>query len=352
MVNRLYCRLSTGHLVECRPTVDRNMQRRTRKAFTLVELLVVIAIIGILVALLLPAIQAARESARRSACTNNLKQIGLGFHMHDDAQKSFPSGGIFVEGPLQWHRTWAPKQQTTPTGTPETADLQTWSWIYQILPFVEEQVLYDTQDDNQLLQVALDLFLCPSRGVRSIIPAAGLPCGILPPDLPRGRNDYAANAGVPEAFDLDCLGRCGEAGCTCSYSSDATNGIVRQGTVIGDPLYNGKSVSGRSVTDGLSNTIAVAEKRLVGAVGECENDDNEGWITGWDWDTIRWGHFQPAADELESPAGGTGAFGSVHPGVFLAVFCDGSVHPIPFQIDGRVFGLLTIRDDGEVTSIE
>src|SRR4051794_34286671 len=97
--------------------------------FTLVELLVVIAIIGILVALLLPAIQAAREAARRTQCKNQVKQLALGCLLHEDAHKFLPSGG------------WASFYTADPNlgfgaGQPG-------SWLYNILPYIEEQATHD-----------------------------------------------------------------------------------------------------------------------------------------------------------------------------------------------------------------
>jgi prepilin-type N-terminal cleavage/methylation domain-containing protein len=95
-----------------------------KKGFTLVELLVVIAIIGILVALLLPAVQAAREAARRSQCTNNLKQLGLALHNHHDTFSTLPPGS---QGNAAWGR-------------------DSYSYYYFVLPFIEQKTMYDQID--------------------------------------------------------------------------------------------------------------------------------------------------------------------------------------------------------------
>ena len=90
-----------------------------RRGFTLIELLVVIAIIGVLIALLLPAVQAAREAARRSQCSNNLKQIGLALHNYEGAIGAMPWG----EGPGGWND---------------------WSALCLMLPYIEQKPLYDS----------------------------------------------------------------------------------------------------------------------------------------------------------------------------------------------------------------
>lgn len=104
-----------------------------RPGFTLVELLVVIAIIGVLIALLLPAVQAARESARRSQCANNMKQLGLALHNYHDVFKTFPAGGVYGNGQV--------------TTIPQPAYHHT--WLTAILPYMEQRPLYDSIDLKQ-----------------------------------------------------------------------------------------------------------------------------------------------------------------------------------------------------------
>src|SRR5262245_20491178 len=106
--------------------------RQTTAGFTLVELLVVIAIIGVLVALLLPAVQAAREAARRSQCSNNLKQLALAYHSYNDTSQQFPAGNIATNA-----------MSTGANNRSGTAELNggfydgMWGWPVAILPYLE-----------------------------------------------------------------------------------------------------------------------------------------------------------------------------------------------------------------------
>jgi prepilin-type N-terminal cleavage/methylation domain-containing protein len=146
---------------------------RPAAGFTLVELLVVIAIIGILVALLLPAIQAAREAARRAHCQNNLKQLMTALHLHHDTYKEFPGAQEdFMPNPDR--------------GDPENRNH---SWVPFILPYIEEQAVYDKYDFDVGWNrgTNLDLTRRPTTAVNLVI--------LLCPSFEHvdiAQNDYAA----------------------------------------------------------------------------------------------------------------------------------------------------------------
>src|SRR5262249_17336014 len=135
-----------------------------RSAFTLIELLVVIAIIGILIALLLPAVQAAREAARRSQCTNNLKQFGIALHNYHDTVGTFPTSF--------WRTQNGPGGAST---TPDWPGFHRASWITNILPYIEQTPVYNAVNfsvpmsynefdaiQSTALMSAINIFMCPS----------------------------------------------------------------------------------------------------------------------------------------------------------------------------------------------
>ena len=139
-------------------------RRRPYRGFTLVELLVVIAIIGVLIALLLPAIQAARESARRSQCQNNMRQLGVALSNFESSRRQFPTGG----------------QGTLPGTTQTSYDLQ--STFTLLLPYLEAtaqaelmnlQFAYNDKrwPGNQLAaKTRLDMLLCPTNARAELDP--------------------------------------------------------------------------------------------------------------------------------------------------------------------------------------
>jgi prepilin-type N-terminal cleavage/methylation domain-containing protein len=128
--------LHTAHVFTC------DNRRRSPTAFTLVELLVVISIIGILVALLLPAVQAAREAARRTACANNLKQLSLAVLTYESSFRTLPPGSTgAMNGNNSFPAGWRdPNNAGLPWGH--------FGWSAVILPFVEQQNMYDAMNFN------------------------------------------------------------------------------------------------------------------------------------------------------------------------------------------------------------
>ncbi len=366
---------------------------RNRRAFTLVELLVVIAIIGVLVALLLPAVQSAREAARRSHCINNLKQQGLAALNFETATKGLPNAG--------WGYRW--------TGDPDmgSGERQPGGWGFNLLPHLEGVNIYmvgkgasgavKRAELAKQLQFPVSAFFCPSRGGGSGSSGGRVSYGEELPnnaDIPPGnrlfKTDYAANGGSycpGEGVDFDgggsepALGFTGGPGesCLTSYPSCSwgpfTDGNVKNymnGAVT--PRF---PVELRQMTDGASNTIFSAEKYLheslyFGSGADYSTSacsDNGGALQGYDWDNIRWAtsrtnwngkalvrDYEPQPDTYITSSGQgemcTVRFGGPHSSVFNAVFCDGSVRPLEFEIDMAVLEAYAVRnDEGRVGDI-
>src|SRR5438132_5433214 len=135
---------------------------KPRRAFTLVELLVVIAIIGILIALLLPAVQAAREAGRRTQCSNNLRQMGLGIHNFHDTYNKLPTGGRCPWSWVPW--SWGREPGTVPYGP---------GWPVQILPFIEAKAIHDQTNTALIEQAVMPMWFCPSRRAPHKFPSQG-----------------------------------------------------------------------------------------------------------------------------------------------------------------------------------
>ncbi|MGE3241906.1 MAG: DUF1559 domain-containing protein [Pirellulales bacterium] len=143
-----------------------NARSAAATGFTLVELLVVVAIIGILIALLLPAVQQARESSRRISCVNNLKQLGIATLSYNDAYKTLPPSGIVAKKEL------TSGQATYPVYDQQSGKM--FSWAVTLLPFVEENNLYDQFDmslsvleqPNEPQRHSVPAYLCPSDGAQ------------------------------------------------------------------------------------------------------------------------------------------------------------------------------------------
>jgi prepilin-type N-terminal cleavage/methylation domain-containing protein/prepilin-type processing-associated H-X9-DG protein len=278
-----------------------------RHGFTLIELLVVIAIIGVLTGLLVPAVQKVREAASRARCQNNLKQLALAFHHHHDALGEFPTGGWYADSPPTYG---------TVNGEPAVGNAQRAGWGFQILPYIEGNNVWRA-GPVAAIGTTNQLFFCPSRRRPQ---AVSWPDDYLPPltggMLTRALCDYAA-------------------------SNKEGSGAVRQF----------RAVRILEITDGTANTLLLGDKRLnLAYLGQAQQDDNQGYTAGFNYDTIRKTSSAPAPDYSAPFGTGFGLFGSSHPGRFNAAYCDGSVHTISYSINRRVFSYLGAINDGQTIS--
>ena len=238
----------------CLPTQP-PVRGNKRLGFTLVELLVVIAIIGVLVALLLPAVQAAREAARRSECSNNLKQIALAIHLHHDAREHLPISVSPWRGEAGRN---PPPQGNTGMG-----------WIVQILPYMEQAALFDFFQQHGssgdmlrgsrlaagIAEVALD----GSPGMQSQLPALSCPSDPSALELSEmqwqwrrrsvavtsykgviGDTRMGSGASVHQGSEPDC------------HNGTGCNGLFYRNTFQ-------EPISFEQVIDGMSNTYMVGE---------------------------------------------------------------------------------------------
>jgi type II secretory pathway pseudopilin PulG len=318
---------------------------------------VVIAIIAVLIGLLLPAVQKVREAAARSACTNNLKQIGLACHNFHESYGFLPPSTIRDD--------WA-------------------TWAVLILPYIEQDNIY--REWNLQLRYAeqngtpdprphnIKTFFCPSRRSASGLgfsvndmPGAADPASALGPH-PGGLSDYACNSGNDSPNN-----RPNGAMTVASAVGVKPNGQIITGSFNTSPpgtritSWSGV-INFASIIDGTSNTLMVGEKHIRPTSREGKNEDRS-IFSGSNANTFsRLAGIPPAGvpqvdgvnqypiiqsehDETEATSTPPGlydcntAFGGPHPGICMFVFCDGSVKGVKNSVDFTTLTRLAVRND-------
>jgi prepilin-type N-terminal cleavage/methylation domain-containing protein len=323
-----------------------------RRGFTMIELLVSVGIIGLLVALLLPAVQAARESARRTQCRNNLRQLGLAVHNYSDAFRQLPPAYVAV------HHSAIPCFIGI-YGQHDDANIHTYGEF--LLPYLEQNNVYKQIDftqpyfapadlraiglpqysaDNQsAVGVALSLFVCPSTPSRTANPFSDKWTELgIPVSFRAGANDFGPSTGIPRASPLLTL-------------APAQSGGPTAFGVMSNDFPNTKF---RDVTDGTTQTALMWEiagrpdlyvggqktgKTPGGGWADIENAEN--WFSGSDSRGAQGGSCAINCTN----ANGTGVY-SFHPGGVHVLLTDGSVNFLSENVDIGIFVCLVTYQGG------
>lgn len=308
-----------------------------RRGFTLIELLVVISIIAVLVALLLPAVQYSREQARRSACTNNLKQIGLALANYTGRHGLLPPGYQSIYSPT-FQREIGPG----------------WGWASMILPDLEQQALFDSLTFERTMPSpsvatarlsALRVFLCPSDNVPSTWMTTDSEAWMYMGKV------YSSSIPICEVASSNYVG---------------VYGIGEPGVDGEGVFFRGSVIPLSAITDGLSQTICVGERSenlnlgrgkatWTGAVpganlwscapspydpdsGTCVQEAGSGMILG------HTGEGHGPGD----PYGDVNQFCSRHGRGAFFVFCDGHVRYLHKEMSYPIYLAISTRNRGEV----
>lgn len=327
-----------------------------RSGFTLVELLVVIAIIGVLVALLLPAVQAAREAARRSHCTNNLKQIGL-------ALQNFEVSN----GRLPIQRTMVCSIKAVNSKGPGNEEHR--SWIFLLLPHLEQQAMFEQMDmsksgldgtlnangvtNRSLLQNNLSVVMCPSDPTAATLKISAdeastdmydrwYPEGILlaPTNYAASTGDHNPGFGDPSSKSWGQ-----QTWMPCDPKTAIAGADVR-----GVISRSGWSASFKEIPDGLSNTFFAGE--CISSLCRWQDWGFQNWaVTGWPIN-----HFNLELEQTPYDwhyfAEHCITFRSRHPDGAYFTFGDASVRFLTETIDFPLYKALSSRGGDEIVSLQ
>jgi len=337
---------------------------KERSGFTLVELLVVIAIIGVLVALLLPAVQSAREAARRSQCTNNLKQHGLALHNFHDVNRRFPPGTANNISPFgtasnrQWGASW---MVYIMPGLELNAIAEKWNWSGDHNHATNRGLIGSMAAPHNPPQFAV--YKCPSSALEATA-AEYAPFTMVA--------DYVAVAGSINGFGGLNVTEYWDTG----FGPSARNGV----------LYFNSKINMSGITDGTSHTMLVSEVGdfiwsgssssptrndwrpaiphgfAMGCIGDpndpmaLPSSGNDG--RAYNTTTLRHTINQTrgfnggcSGDGVCRSGGSNNPLRSAHPGGVNALFGDGSVHFLSETVPASVLARLAARQDGEVVQI-